>query len=348
MKILFIGESWLGSCARSLKEAFVRNGAVMLDEVNEDQFIPKARRRWLRGINRLLGAAYRNELYDQIRYRIRIFRPDVVMVYKGFHFNQSFIRELQTLGTTVVNIYPDFSPHAYGAGHRDAVGAYDLVISTKPFHPDLWQSVYGYSNPCVFVPQGYDPQLHLSADELPEQKYDLALVATWRAEYGALMQSLGLLLDGRNIRVAIGGYGWDSHRKDFPESWIFTGGIQGRSYTELLRQAKICIAPLTREVVIDGKRQPGDEDTTRTYELAAAGCFFIHRRTGFVRTLYDEATEVPMFDSAEELAGKILYFLNHSAERECMRLAAQRRAVPAYSMDARAKEILRFIEGYRS
>ena len=36
MRILFVGESWLGSCARSLKEAMTRQPGVDLDEVNED------------------------------------------------------------------------------------------------------------------------------------------------------------------------------------------------------------------------------------------------------------------------------------------------------------------------
>ena len=67
--------------------------------------------------------------------------------------------------------------------------------------------------------------------------------------------------------------------------------------------------------VINGVRQPGDEDTTRTYELAAAHCFFIHRRTDFVKTLYSEADEVPMYDAPEELAEKILYYLSRPDER---------------------------------
>ena len=95
-----------------------------------------------------------------------------------------------------------------------------------------------------------------------------------------------------------------------------------------------------REAVINGQQQPGDEDTTRTYELAAAGCFFIHRRTAFVQTLYDEATEVPMFDDGRELASKVLYFLARPEERLTMAIAAQKRAVPAYSIDARTSEVM--------
>lgn len=340
MRILFVGESWLGSCARSLKEALARNPHVILDEVNEDLFVPKHRARWLRAINRLLKPAHRQELYRQIEYRVEAFKTDVVMTYKGHPLEAEFIRQLQAVGCTVVNVYPDLSPHAHGAKHQQAVGVYDLMISTKPFHPTAWKSVYGYDNPCVFVPQGYDPTLHLVRSPPSEPHFDVTLVATWRSEYGELMKALGQLLSGQGISVGIGGNGWIAHRGDYPTDWVFAGELAGRTYVDWLRQGRICLAPVTREVIIAGVRQPGDEDSTRTYELAAAHCFFIHRRTELVRGLYDESTEVPLFDTAEELAEKIIYFLPLAEQRQQMAAAAHRRAVPDYSVDERANQIV--------
>ncbi|WP_158273243.1 glycosyltransferase [Limnohabitans sp. WS1] len=340
MKIIYVGESWLGSCARSLKEALARNSQVDLDEVNEDHFFPKHRAKWLRGIHRLLRQSYRQELYREILARVAVFQPDYVIVYKGYSLDANFVGQLRSLGVQTVNIYPDCSPHAHGERHRKAVGAYDLVISTKSFHPALWQSSYGYANTCAFVPQGYDPNLHLVASPPVEQLFDVLLIANWRIEYGDLMKRLAVLLERHQIKVGIGGPGWLQHRSEFPADWVFVGAMVGRSYVEWLRQGKICIAPVTREVVINGARQHGDEDTTRTYELAAAHCFFIHRRTDFVKTLYCEEKEVPMFDSPEELAAKILYYLPRSEERSYMAGRANMRAVAFYSTDSRAAEVV--------
>lgn len=346
IKILFIGESWLGSCARSLREALARRKDLLVDDLGEDQFIPKPRGRFLRAAQRLLQSAYRDELYNQIRARIAQFKPQVVMTYKGYSIHSDMVFELQRRGIFVVNVYPDNSPHAHGAAHREAVGCYDLVISTKPYHPPLWHSQYGYSNDCVFVPQGYDPFLHHVPEAPDFFAYDIVMAATWRQEYGELMLKLSRCLAGTRVKVCIAGAGWEAYRDHLPKDWELLGPMHGVAYVDFLRSGRICIAPLTRNVVIAGQRQPGDEDTTRTYELAAAHCFFIHRRTEFAKKLYDEEREVPMFDTAEELAEKILYYLPRKEDRLRFATAAHQRAVPAYSLDKRAAEIARIIRNY--
>src|SRR5262249_32867898 len=139
--------------------------------------------------------------------------------------------------------YPDMSPHAHGEDHRLAVGAYDLVISTKPFHPSLWTSVYGYTNPCHFVPQGYDPALHLVHNPPTGTQFDVVMIATYRKQYGDLIRVVSERLAGDGIKFGIGGNGW----QDFAigEDWVIGRELKGRSYIEWLRSGKICIAPLT-------------------------------------------------------------------------------------------------------
>src|SRR5262249_32761885 len=160
----------------------------------------------------------------------------------------------------------------------------------KPFHAPLWRSLYGYDNTCVFVPHGYDPDVHYWVEPPISQPWDVALCGTWRQEYHKLMRSFATELSDERVSVAIGGVGWLEHRKHFPSHWQFVGARTGRAYGEFLRSAKIAIAPLNREVVIEGIKQPGDEDSTRTYELAAAHCFFLHQRTDYVASIYNEVT----------------------------------------------------------
>ena len=92
--------------------------------------------------------------------------------------------------------------------------------------------------------------------------------------------------------------------------------------------------------MISGKRQPGNEDSTRTYELADGTCFFLHRRTGYVQTVYDERREVPLWDDATELAALVRHYLPRDRERRMMAAAARARAVPDYSVPNRAAQVM--------
>jgi len=343
LKILYIGDSWLGSCARSLKEAFRRHSDITLDEVNIDLMIPKSKNKFLRIVQCILKRYYLQDLYQEILVRVSIFKPDVIVVYKGGPLEADFIDKLKAMNNFIVNIYPDCSPHAHGQVHKEAVGAYDLIISTKIFHPKIWKEIYGYTNECVFVPQGYDPWFHLKSFPPKDFQFDVVLVATWRQEYGDLMKKVGELLKDKNISVSIGGNGWIEHRDDYPSNWIFAGALHGQSYINWLRCGKICIAPVTQNMIVNGKKQPGDVDSTRTYELAAANCFFIHKKTDFVTKIYDEQSEVPTYETAEDLVKKIQYYLDNDNIRKSMMMAAHMRAVPSYSLDSRVKNILKYI-----
>lgn len=339
VKILFVGETWRGSSARSLCAAMSRLPDVEVDEIGEDHYSLRGRSLVVRGSNRLLRPWLSGELAREIGEKLKALRPDVLMVYKGSGVPADAVRDAKRTGVYTVNVFPDCSPHAHGGRLRAAMGEYDLVISTKPFHPAGWSSIYGYHNRCICVPHGYDPETHYWPDPPSAQDVDIVLAATWRPEYQRLMQELASALKGEALRVGILGSGWRERAAQFPSGWEFAAPLQGRLYGQWLRRSRIAIAPVNREAITFGVRQPGDEDTTRSYELAAAGCFFLHRRTPFAQTLYDEGTEVPMWDNVEELAMLIHKYLPQESERRTMAARAHARAVPAYSIVSRAQQV---------
>lgn len=343
-RILFVGETWQGSTARALCEALALQPKVAISDVGEDRFFPKYHHLPMRIVNRLLQPLQRRELESAVLRAMRRFSPDVIVVYKGVSIGSGLLEEIRRSGVPVINVFPDYSPHAYGRRLQEAVGRYDLVISTKPFHPQFWQSVYGYRNPCVCVPHGYDPAVHYWANPSPNQAYDVVLCATWRPEYHQLMRSFADLLGDNTVSVAVAGSGWLAHRDHLPRHWQCSEPRIGRAYGEFLRSAKIVIAPVNREVVIRGVKQPGDEDTIRTYELASAHCFFLHQRTDYVAAVYDEQNEVPLWCDATELARLVRRWLPDEAGRRLMAARAHARAVPAYSILQRAASVLQYIE----
>ena len=314
------------------------------DDIGEDLYQPKGRSLVVRGSNRLLKHWYQRELAREIKTRLILSKPDVLIVYKGNLITAETVNEVKKLGILTVNVFPDYSPHAYGAQLKKAMGEYDLVISTKPFHPNNWLKTYGYQNQCVFVPHGYDASVHLWSDPPEKQNIDLIMAASWRPQYEKLLLELVDNLGNLNFSVSIAGSGWDKVSSNLPKHWKFPGPLYGRAYGEFIRSGKIAIAPVHSEVRVGSVQQPGDEDTTRTYELASAGCFFLHKRTPYVSTIYDELNEVPLWSDGAELARLIEYYLPLESRRREMALASHHKAVPTYSVEARSLDVLNHIQ----
>lgn len=320
------------------------SSGVHIDDLGEDEYFPVGKSLLRRGLNRLLRPRHRADLTRDLASKLASLRPDVLIVYKGTGVSAEGVRRAKNAGVFTVNIFPDCSPHAHGASLRDAIGEYDLVISTKPFHPAGWQEIYGYRNRCLCVPHGYDPAVHYWPEPLEHPDFDVVLAATWRPQYQTLMKKLATALGGESMRLGIIGAGWSQRASHLPAHWEIGPGLVGRAYGEWLRRGRIAIAPVHREMIVGGVRQPGDQDTTRTYNLAAAFCFFLHRRTPYVQTIYDEVTEVPMWDDAEELAALVRKYLVLEDQRRAMAARAHARAVPAYSIPKRAEQILSHVE----
>ena len=344
VKILFVGDTWQGSTARSMREALTTVDGVSLQGIAEDRYFPGGPSLIARARNRLLGPVQQRGLHRAIVAGLASHNAQVLMVYKGHSVPASTIQAVRDKGVLTVNVFPDYSPHAYGEQLKEAMGEYDLVVSTKPFHPEGWRSIYHYSNRCVFVAHGYDPSVHLWPAPSVEHDFDVLLAATWRQQYQDVMLGMAKILAGLPLRVGIIGSGWLERRRQLPEDWLVAPAVTGRAYGEWLRRGRIVVAPVHREVIIDGVRQPGDEDTIRTYELAAMNCFFVHRRTPYVQTLYDERTEVPMWDDAAELAALVTRYLPLERQRGEMAARAHARAVPVHSFPNRAMEVLAHVK----
>src|SRR5690349_5487433 len=161
MKILYIGESWNGSSARALRESLETRAGVIMDDIGEDLYVPTSAYFLPKAAYKFLRPLQRRELISAAKKRVELFRPDVMVVYKGRNVDAEFVRSIRRSGVLTVNVFPDCSPHAHGALLHEAVGEYELIISTKSYHPPNWSTVYGYANSCSFVPHGYEPKVHL-------------------------------------------------------------------------------------------------------------------------------------------------------------------------------------------
>lgn len=345
LKILMVGENWMGSSARALREALQRHPEVVLEDYSSDFLCPRPFKRLNRILVRLVSGSLQREFRELLRQQIDYFEPDVLLIFKAAEVDKGLVEWARTRGVFTVNVFPDLSPFAHGKSLVEALGSYDLVASTKLGHPQLWNNVFGFTNECIYIGHGFDINIHyVEAPYDADAEVDVCMAATWRAEYGQLLIDVINALPRRQVRVLAAGPGWQAHEADFSGRLEVMPPVVGRNYVKFVRSAKICIAPMTMEPAkLHSVWVPQEQETSRSFQLAAANCFFVHRRTERIAQLYDEVEEVPLWSNAAELVNLIQHYLPLREERLRMARNAHSKAVPAYSIDARANELLKII-----
>jgi spore maturation protein CgeB len=194
----------------------------------------------------------------------------------------------------------------------------------------------------VFLPPGYcaklDRPVVLDARDIADYSCDVALIANQYDYKERILNDLMLLRTNLNLHI------WGLRWKSDCKSKILLKCIQGfplwgQIYTRAIQAVRINLAIMSG--VVPGASS-GDLTTNRTYVIPAVGGFMLHERNSEVLELYKENEEIACFDSVEELADRIDYYLAHPAEREAIARAGHARCVPAYSYDSRVADILRW------
>jgi spore maturation protein CgeB len=338
-RILFIGPRWNGSCARACCHSLRRLGYDVVD-VSEEEFIPAVRSLPGRIGRRVLTRFLAREFNDAILDAARAFHPDIALAFKGNYVFGKTLKRLRDLGIATYNYYPDTSAFAHSWGiHPDSFSEYDCIFYTKKF----WDADVRKIIPLrktVYLPHGYDPELHrpyaLSSRDYAEYGSDVIFAGTYMKAKEDLLSELAGLRPQLDFKI------WGDYWKRNCRSENLLPHVQGRPlygtpYARALQAAKICIATMSGPV--KGSSE-GDQTTTRTYEIPACGGFMLHERTPEVLDLFNEGSEIACFDTPQELAEKIDYYLAHAEERKAIAIAGHKRCVPAYSYDERVKLIL--------
>lgn len=337
MRILTTGESWLGSTGRACTSALRRLGCDVT-EVNIDLFVPVWRRKFARGVTRLILPIARREFNEALLHEAWQHSPDVFIAFKGPYVEAATLRQLRKMGIRLYNYYPDTSAFTHGPDLPRALPEYDCVFYTKPFwDADVRRRITLRES--FFLPHGYDEDLHR---EWPLSEAD-------RASFGADVLVIGshtrykeqILADLLRLRpkldLKIWGNRWESCRDEAVLNHWQLGALMGQAYARALRAAKINLAITSG--IVKGASQ-GDFVTTRSYQIPACGGFMLHERNPEILELFTEGQEIACFASAQELAEKIDYFLSHEPERQAIASAGHRRCVPHHSYTARMGALL--------
>jgi spore maturation protein CgeB len=339
-RILFTTMNWYGSNSRSCSESLRRLGCEVLD-VDEESFIPHATLFTSKVVRRLLWPRFVSEFNRAILQGADNLRPDIFLAFKGNYIYSETLRSLRQRGVTLYNYFPDTSAFNHGKWLPQSLPEYDCVFYTKPFWlADTRKRIKLRDG--VFLPHGYSPHLHCPIHLEPRDIADYECDVSFIANHSLYKEHLlaALISSSPHLDLRIWGWGWRERSRSAALCKCIKGfPLLGESYAKAIQASRINLSIMNGPIT---GATSGDLTTSRTYTIPASGGFMLHERNAEVLELYKEDEEIACFDSPEELAAKIDYFLAHPEARHSIARAGHARCVPAYSYDNRMAEVLRW------
>lgn len=338
LRIVVEGEMWNGStplaCARGLRAL-----GHTVAELNSSQVFPQWRSLALRALLRALEPFQIREYNDRVVRFCEEFRPHLFLTVKGLYLTTGTLDRLRSLQIALYNFYPDTSLSTHRHGLRQTIQHFDCVFVTKHFQ--VRDAAEWEVRDCRYVPHGYDPYIHRPLPICEAEKVRRGAPVLFTATHTNYKEKLLAELVDRlpGLEIKIYGNGWDRCRSSNIRSFVQGWAPTGDEYSSILQCAAINLAIMSGPVT--GASQ-GDEVSTRTFEIPACMGFMLHERTPELKTFFEEGREVACFESPRELAEQISFFLGKPELRNEIAAAAYKRSVPAYSYEARVKQILSY------
>jgi spore maturation protein CgeB len=333
VRALMATEFWHGCTGRALAQG-LRNQGWDVAEVDLVAYLGRANGLIHRIANRLLTpygiAAYNREILEQAAQ----IDAEVMLTVKGSYITADTLAALRAAGVRLVNFYPDVAYNHDGSS-PEAYRLYDQIVSTKSYHLDHLRDTYGAER-TGFVHHGYAPLVHARQyrDAVP-YRWDISHIGNFSPYKFDYMLAVARAFPDRNIAVI--GNGWSKPARGTAlEPHLLGHPLMGDYFARAIEESRINVAMHHGPVPPDGWQ---DVTSTRTFEIPASGGFMLHIDNDEVRSLFVPGEEIDVFADAASLCDRIGHYLEHEDSRRRIAAAGHARCVPAYSLDARAREL---------
>lgn len=289
-RVLFVGDRWLGSNARSMANGLREIGAevVQVDTTS----LNRPRRYTPPWIHlKALGTrstTVREAIHSRIDMITKEWRPDVMFVFKGIHLDQERLfadpRALKVHyspddASNPVNVTGDYILHE---------SQWNLVVTTKRHNVREIETRSGAR--VLYVRSAYDPAWHHPAARTRSERFAAGFIGNMRPDRRPLIQNLATTLGGD---MYVAGPGWPSAAGGRHHGAKFTRGVYGSEFSSAIAN---CMCNL---VLLNSANR--DTHTCRSFEVPAAGGLFVGQRTDEHRELIEDGSSGFLFDGIDEL-----------------------------------------------
>ncbi|MGN2637402.1 CgeB family protein [Nocardia takedensis] len=290
MKILFVGDDWLGSNARSLAEGFRGLGHEVIVIDSTPATLPaRLSPSWFYAKSHERRAPWSIEhVHTRIERAAAELRPDLVFGFKSVYLDQR--RLLDIPAALHVHYSPDdvANPDNTTADYLAHESAWDLVVTTKRHNvPELLERG---AQRTLFVRSAYDPAWHHPCARRTTRQFLVGFIGACRPDRLDGMVSLARTYGSQ---LLVSGPGWRRVRRLRTSRAEVAGPVYGEDFS-------ITVAAVTANLVLLNSDNR-DTHTCRTFEVPAAGGLFVGERTDEHAELLDDGSEAYLFSSRDEL-----------------------------------------------
>lgn len=289
-KILFVGDAWLGSNARSLANGFREAGATTIQIDTTPISRPKRLSpSWIylkTGGRRSPGTLA--AVHEQIERLAAVERPDVLFCFKTIHLDQDRLLGLP-IRTKVHYSADDVSnPINTTPEYMKREHEWDLIVTTKRHNVDEVRERTGREP--LFIWSAYDRAWHHPFAQNSESLALVSFIGNMRPDRRDFMVDLAEKYGG-GLRLL--GPGWSSIPQ-LRRSPAFVGrGVYGEEFSREVARSRAHLILLNSD--------NRDTHTCRSFEVPAAGGLFVGQRTSEHQQLIDDGETGYLFGDADEL-----------------------------------------------
>lgn len=245
-----------------------------------------------------------------------------------------------------------------------------LWITEDPYELDLhlrWPDFYdwvftndsaalsAYRRPNVrYLPWCANPRLYRPMTVPPAYRCDVCLVGQGFPNRIPILNAVAHLLDDLDVKLVGNWTSWgdllDPRLKRFvvPEAWSPQQAVLYYNGARINLNIHRDPSPTVMADNRNSRHVPARSPNVRVFDIAACGAFqLVDATRPDLASCYRPGRELVTFDTAEDLARKLVYYLNHPEQRKAIAQAARSRTLREHTFRHRLQTVLEALTGKR-
>jgi spore maturation protein CgeB len=274
--------------------------------------------------------------------RIRSFRPDFILSFRGSCLPGSVVYKLRSLGIPI-GVWVVDDPYRLKT-HEKLVRPYNLVITQDSSSVPFYKSI---KKQAIHLPLAVNPDKYRPLSVPPKYHSDICFVGSAfpiRVHYFDTLAPL--LLKKKTIIIGQ----WWNRLKNYEQlkHCIYNRPIPPSEVVKYYNGAKIVLN--IHRTHNDRKDNPFNypayTPNNRTFEIAACRAFQLATWRRDLNKLYVPEKEMATYRTLKELREKIHYYLKHDGQREEMAYRAYLRTLRDHTYYDRLRDLLDFLQNH--